>query len=63
MRGLLSGCTISFRSDTKFSNLLDRGANAGTTRNEKGQSTDSSHLFNVPGFPFLPFLIHFRKFE
>ena len=42
-----------------ISNLLDRGANAGTTRNEKGQSTDSSHLFKVPGSPFLPFLIHF----
>ena len=42
------------------SNLLDRGANAETTRNEKGQSTDFSHLFKMPDFPFLFFLIHFR---
>ena len=40
--------------------MPDRGANAVATRNEKGQSTDSSHLFKVPDFPFLLFLIHFR---
>ena len=42
------------------SNLLDRSANAETTRNEKGQSTNFSHLFKMPDFSFLFFLIHFR---
>ena len=42
------------------SNLLDRGANAGTTRNEIGPSRGPNHLFKVPGCPSLPFLIHFR---
>ena len=44
----------------KSSNLHDRGANVGTTRNEIGKIRGPSHLFKMSGFPLLPFLIHFR---
>ena len=37
-----------------FPAITDRGVNyAGTMQNKHGQSMDSSHLFNVPGFPLL----------
>ena len=46
-----------------LSNLLDRGANAGTTRNEKEQNTNFSHLFKMSDSSIFFFLIHFRFFH
>ena len=48
--------------DAEQSNLRDRGANAGTKRNEIEQCRNLNHLFKMSKFFFLFFFIYFRFF-
>ena len=43
---------IKYRVRQRHSNLLNRNVNAETTRNEKEQSTNFSHLFKMFDFSF-----------
>ena len=49
-----------FVNNVRISNLLNKNANAKTTRNEIESSKDLNHLFKMFECSFLLFFIHFR---